>query len=381
MKILITGGAGFIGSWLGESLLVAGHDVVVLDNLSGQIHGQNDVGDDYPLPVEGIRFIRGDVTKIEDWHKALDRVDVVIHLAAETGTAQSMYQIAHYNSVNSQGTALLFEAIADGDYPVKKVVLGSSRSVYGEGSYLCDCELAISTVFTPHPRTAEALVAGAWEPVCPFCGNPAHVTATSENAKIHPASIYAATKYAQEDIVRIGCDALGISSVILRLQNVYGERQSLNNPYTGILSIFSTRIRHGLDLPVFEDGLESRDFVHVSDVVQALELAIFSDVPNGRVFNVGSGTATSVLDLTRALINKFGSDVEPRITAEYRLGDIRHCYADLTRVANELDYNTSVSLDGGLDRFVNWVMSQPLPGDKLDEANDELRQRGLMASS
>ncbi|MGZ3769084.1 MAG: SDR family NAD(P)-dependent oxidoreductase [Bdellovibrio sp.] len=376
-KILITGGAGFIGSRLAKALTNNGYEVVVMDNLSAQIHGAFPTS--FPEGLSGsVTFLRGDVSKLEDWERALVGVDAVAHLAAETGTAQSMYQISHYNKINSQGTALLFEALSRNKGQVKRIVLASSRSIYGEGAYSCDCNKARGSHIYPQTRTIDDLQKKQWEPRCPYCHKPAMPVATPEDARISPASIYAATKYAQEDLVRIGCSAIGISSVILRFQNVYGEGQSLNNPYTGILSIFSTRIRRNLSLPIFEDGKESRDFVHVSDVVNALTKALIADVPNGSVYNVGSGKPSSVIEVANLLVAKFKGKTAPHITGEFRIGDIRHCYADLTLIKKDLDFQTQVSLSDGLDRFANWVQSESLPEDGLDKANQELRARGLM---
>lgn len=376
MKVLVTGGAGFIGSTLAGSLVRSGHEVRILDNLSAQIHGQ--LPTHYPASLDQTEFIRGDVTQLDDWLRALKGVDAVVHLAAETGTAQSMYRIAHYNAVNTQGTALLFEALSRDKGQVKRVVLGSSRSVYGEGAYACTCAPSQHGLVYPSSRTLADLQAQFWEPRCPLCGQAALIAPTPESAVVRPASIYAATKYAQEDLVRIGCEALGLESVILRFQNVYGEGQSLNNPYTGILSIFSTRIRRGLSLPIFEDGRESRDFIHVSDVAGALQLALEAEVSSGGIFNVGSGIPTSVMELATLLVEKFKGTVAPHVTSEFRVGDIRHCYADTRQIQQALGFVPQLTLDEGLSRFVAWVQSEPLPEDRLDQANQELRERGLM---
>jgi dTDP-L-rhamnose 4-epimerase len=230
----------------------------------------------------------------------------------------------------------------------------------------------------PSSRSVDQLKQQQWEPDCPYCGSALQRAATPENALTSPVSIYAATKCAQENIVRIACEAMGIDSIIMRFQNVYGEGQSLRNPYTGILSIFSTRIRRGLSLPIFEDGKESRDFIHVSDIVRALAMMLDKDVPKASVYNVGSGRPTTVMELAEALVEKLGGRVRPHVSGEFRLGDIRHCFADLTRIRAELGFEPSVSLDVGLSQFVQWVDGQPLPQDGLDRANNELRERGLM---
>jgi dTDP-L-rhamnose 4-epimerase len=377
--ILITGGLGFIGLNLAAELVNAGHQVRLFDNLSPQIHGSLPTVQHPVLASSLVEVTRGDMVSRSDLERAIAGVDAIVHLAAETGTGQSMYQIAHYNFVNSQSTALLLEVLQQAQSrSVRKIVLASSRSVYGEGAFTCHA-CSPETVRYPDSRTREALIAHCWEPICPACTQPMQPVATSECARINPASIYAATKFAQEELIRIGAQALDIPSVALRFQNVYGEGQSLNNPYTGILSIFSTRIRQGKSLPIFEDGLESRDFVHVTDVARAVALALDADVGMFEVFNVGLGQPVSVMEIATKLMRKLGGTIEPHVTKEFRVGDIRHCYADITRIGKVLGYRPQVDIDSGLDRFVTWVRSQPLPADRLDQANEELRRRKLMA--
>lgn len=377
--ILITGGAGFIGLNLTVELVKRGHRVRLLDNLSAQIHGALPVVDHPVLASPHVEIMRGDVICRPDLQRAVAGVDAIVHLAAETGTGQSMYQMANYNMVNSQGTALLLEVLQQStEHRVRKIVLASSRSVYGEGAFAC---LACSPqqLRFPEPRTREQLARHDWDPACPDCGHPMAAAPTSERARINPASIYAATKFAQEELIRVGAQAQGIASVVLRFQNVYGEGQSLNNPYTGILSIFSTRIRQGKSLPIFEDGLESRDFVHVSDVACAVALALEADVGPFDIFNVGLGKPVSVMEVATRLVAKLGGAIAPHVTSEYRVGDIRHCYADLSHIGDRLGYRPQVDIDAGLERFVSWVRQQPLPEDKLDQANEELRRHKLMA--
>lgn len=376
IKVLVTGGAGFIGSRLCAGLLEHGLHVRVLDNLSPQIHGPNARPPAW-TSAEGVEFVYGTVTDRDTLDAALDGVDAVAHLAAETGTGQSMYEIARYNEVNTQATALLFDILANRKtHEVKRIVLTSSRSIYGEGAY----QRADGGRVFPGARSAEALAAHQWEPTDPDTGEALVAVATRETDPPRPASIYAATKYAQEDLVRIGCEAFGIGYAIFRLQNVYGEGQSLNNPYTGILSIFSTRIRRGSDLPLFEDGEESRDFVHVDDVAEALRRSLVRDVAPNAIMNVGSGVPTSVRQVAEGLSRAFGREPETRITGEYRLGDIRHNWADISRLRDLLDFTPEVTLEQGLARFAGWVSSQPLPEDQLDRANAELKRRNLMGS-
>jgi dTDP-L-rhamnose 4-epimerase len=377
-KVLITGGAGFIGSRLAPQLLADGFSLRILDPLSPQVHGQLPHSLDW-LTDERIAFMRGSLTERRDIEAALEGVAYVVHLAAETGTGQSMYEVARYNQVNSQGTALLLDVLANTrGHGVKRIVLSSSRSVYGEGAYVCDsCDRGQERVF-PSARSAERLARHQWEPLCESCGKGLTAVATRETDPVRPASIYAATKYAQEDLVRVGCESLGIGYAILRLQNVYGEGQSLKNPYTGILSIFSTKIRRGLELTLFEDGLESRDFVHVDDVARAMRQCLVCPRAPNQVINVGSGTGTSVADVARKLSEAFGAKPNLRVTAEYRVGDIRHNFADIARLKRELDYEPRVSIEEGLKRFAMWVLTQPLPDDLLERANAELRARKLM---
>ena len=375
--VLVTGGAGFIGSHLVPVLRGQGFAVRVLDPLSAQVHGSVPQGLGW-LHGDGVEFLRGSVTSRVDLVRALQGAAHVVHLAAETGTGQSMYEIARYNEVNSQGTALLLDVLAnDSGHGVKRVVLASSRSVYGEGAYVCPSCSPAARVF-PGSRPLEQLAAHRWEPLCAKCGAALMAVPTQESDQVLPASIYAATKFAQEDLVRIGCGSLGIGYGILRFQNVYGEGQSLQNPYTGILSIFSTRVRRGLHLPVFEDGLESRDFVHVSDVAQAVLRCLVSESPVNDVVNVGSGVATSVIEVATLLSRALGSEPQITVTAGYRLGDIRHNFADITRLQARLGYTPAVGLEEGLGRFAKWVLTEPLPEDQLDRVNAELKARKLM---
>ncbi|HTG74009.1 MAG TPA: NAD-dependent epimerase/dehydratase family protein [Terriglobia bacterium] len=375
-RLLITGGAGFIGTHLTRLAVEAGHEVRVLDNLSPQIHGP----DPQFAAYDGVEFHHGSICCRTDLERALKDIDCVVHLAAETGTGQSMYEIERYYHVNVQGTALLLDILANQPHSVSNIVLASSRSVYGEGAYLCrSCDVNGMHCF-PGARSPEQLAAHDWEPRCPNCGNETEPTATRETDQLAPASIYAATKLAQEDLVRVGARSLGIAHSILRFQNVYGEGQSLNNPYTGILSIFSTRIRLGLSLPIFEDGLESRDFVHVEDVANVVLNCVDSPARSGVTLNVGAGQPTSVMAVAQLLSTIMGSSIEPHVTGQYRVGDIRHNYADLTALQSATGCQPSISLELGLARFCAWVETQPIPEDQLAKANAELAARRLMGN-
>ncbi|MGD0737166.1 MAG: NAD-dependent epimerase/dehydratase family protein [Terracidiphilus sp.] len=374
-KILITGGLGFIGMEVARLLVEQKQRVLLFDNLSSQIHGAVPNLSSLPLlRSANVEVVRGDVCKEDDWRSALADVGCVVHLAAETGTAQSMYEISRYTDTNVGGTASLLNYLANHKHGVSKIVLASSRSVYGEGAYLC---AHCGPVF-PSMRSEEMFRSQKWEPECPMCNGAIVASATREDAKTAPASIYAATKLAQEDLVRIAGKALGIPWVIFRFQNVYGEGQSLKNPYTGILSIFSNQLRAGRTISLYEDGQESRDFIHVSDVARAVVLAITGDGADGNTLNVGSGHPTTVERIALLLTERFEADTQPVVSGQYRLGDIRHGYADCTEIHKRLGFAPEVLLEEGLERFVGWVKQQPVEPDRLGAATQELISRGLM---
>ncbi|MGB7330095.1 MAG: NAD-dependent epimerase/dehydratase family protein [Terriglobales bacterium] len=374
-KVLISGGLGFIGLDVARLLVDQKYPVLLFDNLSPQIHGNiPDLSALRLLRNAHVEVFRGDVSKPSDWEVALDNASAVIHLAAETGTAQSMYEISRYTQTNIGGTAALLNYLANHKHKVNKIILASSRSVYGEGAYRCkQCGLVY-----PPARSETMFQLAEWQPRCPICKCQIDVAATLEEAKTAPASIYAVTKLSQEDLVRVAAKALGIPAVIFRFQNVYGEGQSLKNPYTGILSIFSNQLRMEKVIHLYEDGRESRDFVHVSDVARAVGLGLASNGADGATLNVGSGRSTSVEEIALLLQERFGAKARPLITGQYRLGDIRHGYADLTAIRTCLQFAPEIELDKGLARFVEWVKTQPLEPDRLDKATAELVSRGLM---
>lgn len=375
MKILVTGGAGFIGSWLVESLIAAGHEVIVIDNLSPQIHGALPQPDAPWLKNRNIEFIRADVRNPNVMDNALSRVEAVVHLAAETGTGQSMYQIAHYYDVNQQATAALFEAIGTRHRHIRRVILSSSRSIYGEGAYRLGDKLVV-----PAPRVTSRMKAGDFEPCGPR-GESLELVATPEDVTPRPASVYAATKLANETLGSIFSDAYGTSVIALRFQNVYGERQSLRNPYTGILSIFSNRMRQGLPINIFEDGRESRDFVHVSDVVRAICLSLESPLTGFEAINIGSGHPTTVDEVARLLRRLLGSESPLQVTGDFRVGDIRHCYADLTRARTLLGFEPAVDITMGMEWFVRWVLGQEIVEDFSAHAQRQMTELGLGRAS
>lgn len=369
--ILITGGAGFIGSNLALRLIDKGYKVTVLDNLSPQIHSENSPL--YASIKDKVRFIKGTVLEYNDWKKALDGVDVVVHLAAETGTGQSMYEIEKYTDVNIKGTSLFLDILANEKHSVKKMIIASSRSIYGEGKYHCDVH---GTVF-PKERQDAAMAQGDFGVKCPLCDNDVSLLATDEESKIHPSSIYGITKQVQEQMFLVMGQSLGIPAVAFRYQNVYGAGQSLSNPYTGILSIFSTRIKNGNDITIFEDGLESRDFVYVDDVVDATILGIEKEQANGEVFNVGLGEAIDVLTVATTLIKAYSSTSKITISKNYRLGDIRHNYADLTKIKAKLGFQPKVGFEEGIKKFTQWVEQQEVMEDNYEKSIDEMKEKGL----
>ncbi|HEU4609742.1 MAG TPA: NAD-dependent epimerase/dehydratase family protein [Chitinophagaceae bacterium] len=374
-KVLITGGAGFIGSQLSLKLIEKGYQVTVLDNLSPQIHGKHPEEDSplYNLVKDKTTFIKGTVTSREDILKAIDGQHIVVHYAAETGTGQSMYEIEKYTTVNIGGTALLLDVLTNTKHRVSKVIIASSRAIYGEGKYV---SAELGDVYPEH-REDKDMMAGDFEVKYRGCTQPLKLVATDEESKIHPSSIYGITKQTQEQLVMTACKALNIAAVAFRYQNVYGPGQSLTNPYTGILSIFSTQIKNNNPIKIFEDGRESRDFVFISDVVDATVLGIEKDAANGQVFNVGTGIPTDVMTVAQTLIAKYKVNVPVKITGNYRLGDIRHNYADLTKIHSLLGFTPKVSFEDGITKFVQWVNSQHVQEDKFSSSIAEMKEKGL----
>ena len=373
MDILITGGAGFIGSNLALKLIEKGHSVTVLDNLSIQIHGtEPENTSDLFKSINGkVKFIRGSVTNREDLSNAIQSQEVIIHLAAETGTGQSMYQIQKYADVNVGGTALLLDILANDKHQVKKVVVASSRAIYGEGKY----RLSNGTPVYPLSRLAADMDRGDFE--VKFNKQTVYLMPTDEESKLHPSSVYGITKQSQEQMIMTVCKSIGIAAVAFRYQNVYGPGQSLKNPYTGILSIFSTQIKNGNDINIFEDGEESRDFVFIDDVVDATILGIEKEDANNEVFNVGSGIPTPVTAVANHLIKAYNGKVNLNVTGNYRLGDIRHNYADINKISTVLGYQPKVFFEEGIERFSKWVDTQETEADNYDRSIEELKLRGL----
>jgi dTDP-L-rhamnose 4-epimerase len=371
VHILITGGAGFVGRRLAQSLLAEGHRVTVLDTLSAQVHGPASA---IPAELAGATFVRGDVRDTARLGKALSGVDAVAHLAAETGVGQSMYQVEHYVDVNDRGTACLLQAIVESRRPIR-LVLASSRAVYGEGLYHC----AHCGEVAPPARDPAALARGVWDPACPVCGGAVTPIATHEETRCRPASVYAATKLAQEQLCQTVSTAYGFPTVILRYFNVYGPGQSLSNPYTGILSTFHARAVAGKPIEIFEDGRESRDFVYIDDVVEATRRALLApeDQVRSQVVNVGTGVSVSIAELARTMLEIGGWDVPVQISGAYRLGDVRHAFADTTRLRAVLGIEAVTSLEDGLRQWLQWAEDHHAH-DSTDVASGELAARGLL---
>lgn len=373
-NILITGGAGFIGSSMALKLIAQGRIVTVLDNLTQQIHGKNpDESQLYCSIKDKVRFIKGSITDRNVFESALEGQDAVIHLAAETGTGQSMYEIEKYCSTNIGGTALLLDILANKKTSVKKVIVAESRAIYGEGKYKCDS----CGIVYPVARTEKDMISGDFRVKCPKCNKSVNLVATDENSKLHPTSVYGITKQVQGQLVHCVCQALGISSVSFRYQNVYGPGQSLKNPYTGILSIFSNSLRQNHDINIFEDGTESRDFVYIDDVADATILAIDNDKCSGMAFNVGTGTCIDVVTVANKLKEFYKSNSEIKISGNFRLGDIRHNYADISLAKKILGYQPKYNFEEGLAKFCEWVLTQPIEHDNYKKSLDEMKMKGL----
>lgn len=374
-KILITGGAGFIGSHIALKLIEKGYKVTVLDNLLEQIHG-TDPEKYSPLYCsikDKVCFIKGDVCNTTLLEQALDDVDYVIHLAAETGTGQSMYEIKRYIDVNIGGTALLLDILTNTKNHVKRVVVAESRAIYGEGKYHCE---NCGDVY-PTERKDEDMAKGDYECHCPKCGGHVQLVATTEDSAIHPSSVYGIGKQVQGQLVHLICKNIGIEPVSFRYQNVYGPGQSLTNPYTGILSIFSNRIKSHKGINIFEDGKETRDFVYIDDVVDATIAGMEVPEANGHVFNVGTGVATDVLTVAQTLCKHYGIEVPLTVSGNYRLGDIRHNFADITLAKQILGFKPKWTFDAGIKQFTDWVNRQELQTDNYEASLEEMKQKGL----
>jgi dTDP-L-rhamnose 4-epimerase len=370
-RVLITGGAGFIGSHLADALLAEGCRVRTLDALVPQVHGPNRSRPSYLAPEA--ELLVGDVGDAVACRRALEGVEAVVHFAAAVGVGQSMYEIASYVAANTQATAALLQILSERRHEVRKLVVASSMSIYGEGAYRCPrCGPC-----APPLREAAQLEAKRWELTCPSCGGAVDPVPTLESKPLAPTSIYAITKRDQEEMCLCIGRAYGIPTTALRFFNVYGERQALSNPYTGVAAIFSACLLNDQPPLIYEDGRQSRDFIHVSDIVQAVLLALDRPEADYRVFNVGTGLATTVAEVAALLADSLGKKIAPRVLETFRAGDIRHCVADITQIGNALGYQPRVLFHDGMKRLVSWIKGQR-PSDGARKADAALRDRGLV---
>lgn len=370
-RVLITGGAGFIGSHLVDRLVELGYRVQVLDSLEPQVHGNSSGHRN-----AGAEYLVGSVLDADAVARSLIGVDAVVHFAAQVGVGQSMYDIRRYVRENCEGTAVLLEALAERRDSVGTLLVASSMSIYGEGQYKCQpCVREDATAYRP----AERLEAGLWEPVCAQCGAELESIATSENKRLECASVYAITKRDQEELCLVGGHAYGIRTTALRFFNAYGPRQSLSNPYTGVAAIFAGRLLNGNAPLVYEDGLQSRDFVHVSDVVRGVVLALEKPEADALAINLGTGRRSTILDVARSLARELAVETELSLPGQFRVGDIRHCFADLTRARDVLGYEPQIDLGAGLSDLVRWIEAErPTAVDRVETSSHELVTRGLV---
>jgi dTDP-L-rhamnose 4-epimerase len=367
-NVLVTGGAGFIGSHLVDALIAQGHKVRVLDALVSQVH--EDERPKYLHPEA--EFIFGDVCDEAKLRQALEDIDVVYHQAAEVGVGQSMYELQKYVQANTFGTSVLLEAIVERRDRIRKIVVASSMSIYGEGAYQDE-----SSVVYPQIRPTSQLSERRWEVESEQTGLPLKPVGTSEDKPLFPTSVYAITKQDQEQLCLVVGRAYKIPAVALRYFNVYGTRQALSNPYTGVCAIFSSRLLNNQPPVIFEDGGQTRDFTHVTDIVQANLLAMQTDAADYQAINIGTGRATSIEQVALLLAEGLGKDLKPEIVGKYREGDIRHCVADISRARRLLGYEPKVSLEQGIPELLEWVREQKAT-DNVATATAEMETRSLV---
>ncbi len=368
-KILVTGGAGFIGSFIVDKLIEEGHDVRIFDNLEPQVHQGK-----FPNYVnKKAEFIQGDVLDYEALKKAIEDVEVIFHESAMVGVGQSMYQVRRYVAANTLGTANLLDILVNTNHDVKKILVAASMSSYGEGSYECkDCG-----VVYPKLRTEQQMAKHDWEIRCTECGKVTKPIPTKETKPLESNSIYAITKKDQEEMfLNIG-KTYGLPAVALRYFNVYGPRQSLNNPYTGVAAIFMTRIKNDNSPVVFEDGLQTRDFVNVKDIAAANISAMKSKNADFEVFNVGGENPRTIKEIAEVIARLYGKDIKPTIVNKFRKGDVRHCFADISKIKNGLGWKPSVSFEQGMLELIRWAETEESV-DMVDKATNELKERGLV---
>jgi len=367
--ILVTGGAGFIGSFLVDLLIKEGYRVRILDNLEQQVH----LGKVPKYLNKNAEFIKGDVRNDQDLKKAIDGIDAIFHLAAAVGVGQSNYQIKKYVDSNVLGTANLLDLLVNSKHKVKKFITISSMTGYGEGSYKCKkCG-----VVRPPLREEDQLSKKDWSLYCPNCGGIVTPVSTDENASDFPNSIYGFSKKAQQDMALIIGRLYNLPTVVLRGFNIYGPRQSLSNPYTGVTAIFISRLKNDQPMVIFEDGLQTRDFISVHDVVRAFVLALEKDDANYQMFNIGSGKGTAILEVSQTLSKLLKKSGLIQINQEYRKNDIRHCFADNTKALKLLGWDPKVTLEAGFKELIEWSEDEEAE-DKFFQAQNELKQRKLV---
>lgn len=368
-SILVTGGAGFIGSFLVEKLIELGHSVRILDTLEPQVH-QGKIPSYLNTNAE---FIKGDITNRDALRSCLEGIEVVYHLAALVGVGQSMYEVQRYMNSNTMGTAQLMDTLVNTDHSVKKVIVASSMSTYGEGSYECEnCGDVRAQL-----RSGEQMKKNDWEVHCPECTRPLTPLPTKETKFQEVTSTYALSKKDQEDLVMMLGKTYGIPCTALRYFNVYGPRQSLNNPYTGVAAIFLSRVKNKSQPLVFEDGNQSRDFVSVHDITQANVLAMQNKAADYEIFNVGSGSQVTISQVAETIIKAHRSSVKPKITAQFRPGDVRHCFADIGKIKHKLGYKPKMSFEQGVHELIDWGKTEQAK-DNLEQAFGELQKHGLL---
>ncbi|NHJ20052.1 MAG: NAD-dependent epimerase/dehydratase family protein [Candidatus Lokiarchaeota archaeon] len=372
-EILVIGGAGFIGSHLVDKLLEKNHVVTVYDSLESQVHGN--ISTPPPYLSENIKFIKDDIRNQKELLKSLEDIEVIVNLAAMVGVGQSMYQIDKYVDINVLGTARLLDLLVNKPNDVRKVIVASSMSTYGEGAYLCeDCGEV-----NPELRKTPQLERGDWEMNCPICGKKAKPIPTDENKPQDCTSIYALTKKEQEKMSLLVGETYGINTTALRLFNVYGSRQSLSNPYTGVCAIFSSSLLCGNPPTIFEDGEQTRDFIHINDICQSFLLSMEKPLAKNEIFNVGAGKPISILNVAKKLAEYINPQIKPIITNQFRPGDIRHCVSDISKISSKLGFNPEYSFDDGMKELIQWVrLQEGKIEDKSSLALKELKNKGLL---
>lgn len=368
-KILVTGGAGFIGSHLVDRLINLGHHVTILDNLESQVHR----GRQPKYINKEADFVKGDVRDYKVLHSVLSKKNIVFHLASRVGVAQSNYEIEKYVNTNVGGMANLLDIAVNQKLSLQKIIMTASMTSYGEGSYRC----ASHGLVKPHLRQAADVRKGQWDPHCPLCQKTIRSVETTEQALINNNSIYSLTKNVQEELLSFIGTAYHIPFVSLRCFNVYGPRQSLSNPYTGVSAIFISRLKHNRPPVVYEDGNQTRDFVSVHDVVDALIASMNNENAKSEILNIGSGKPTKIKDLAVAIAKVLGKKIKPQITGEFRLNDIRHCFADISKAKKVLGWQPKISLNDGLQELVSWS-HQETAKDLFDLAEKQLRDKSLL---